>query len=801
MDVPKKTGGASERSGSTGRGWLTIARTLKLATILTFLLCAVLLLISFLGVKSVDDGLHEVVTTIRPSLDAARELDAAADEAMIAFLESLVTDTKVSSSSAEAAFEQSMRKYQTLLRGVSGDGLSGSATQLFDHVKALGRRLVTADQERRRAFVRAQAGFERLDNTVESTPSIAQFEGDVEENARMVSNYSANPSAENREEAFEEFAEFFEEIRDADRAAENPRELAAVRNLFGDATSLRGDLVSIVSLTEESATVLPRFLSLRRELDRVLEDGIYRRARNSLADRNAQTTGLVDSLMLILIGSVVIGISVGIGAFLWVRSRITRPVSRLMSFIAGAGDAGEVIGDDLRRKDEFGVLGRALSNSAEKRAELEEELRRQALEDPLTGLANRSLFKDRVEHALARRRDDDKTTAVAFLDLDDFKTINDSLGHAAGDKLLVTVAQRLREAVRSSDTAARLGGDEFAVLLQDVDDVSIPAQRILHALETPMELEGKPVTVHGSVGIAVHKPGQSATDLLRNADVAMYRAKFEGKGRFKTFDQTMHSAAVERFQMKNELLQAMANEEFRLHYQPIMDLTTGQKTAMEALLRWEHPERGMVSPGDFIPLAEETGAIIPIGRWVLEAACAQLAEWRRAPDQGELRLTVNVAPNQLADPGIVADVSRALARAGLPADALVVEITESAFLLNDPTIAANLADLAALGVTIALDDFGSGYSSLGYLSQLPIGILKIDRSFVEGIDEGPEEGAVAQAIIHLGHTLGLEIIAEGIETSAQLAELTARGCHQGQGFLLGRPKAPEPTATGASRVA
>jgi EAL domain-containing protein (putative c-di-GMP-specific phosphodiesterase class I) len=267
----------------------------------------------------------------------------------------------------------------------------------------------------------------------------------------------------------------------------------------------------------------------------------------------------------------------------------------------------------------------------------------------------------------------------------------------------------------------------------------------------------------------------------------MYGAKNSGKGQYKVFDESMHSAAMQRFELKNELLAVIESGQLTLHYQPVMDLGSGRKEAMEALIRWEHPERGMLSPAEFIPLAEETGAIVQMGKWVLNTACAQAVDWRRDPDASDMRMCVNVSPRQLRDPNFVADVMFALKTSGLPAGALVLEITENVFLLNDEIVVSQLHDLAARGIIIAIDDFGSGYSSLGYLSKLPIGILKIDRSFVNGIDHGPEEAAVAQAIIRLGHTLGLEIIAEGIETAEQLAELTKRGCILGQGYLLGRP--------------
>jgi diguanylate cyclase (GGDEF)-like protein len=774
---------------------LTVARTLKLASVLVLLAFVAFMFASYLSIETIDASFHDVVSIDQPSLDAAGDMDAAADEATIAFLESLVTNDRISSAGAWLAFNRSMRKYQNLVRGSTPDELSEKARDLFSRVNVLGLRLVADDERRNRLHTEVQDGFEAMDDSVEDVRYLAKFEGDIEENARMVSNYGVNPSPENKKESADEFEEFIHEIQVDLRKAARPEVIADLKSMLDNIRGFRDAQEEIASLTEREARTLPEFLSIRTELDQVLEEGIYERVQASLEQRNELAEGTVESSKAVLIGSLIAGVTLGLGALLWVRRRISQPVGRLMNLIARHGAADSSDEKDLGRADEFGVLARALSGAAKQRAELEAELRRQALEDPLTGLANRTLFKDRVEHALSLRREEGKSVAVAFLDLDDFKTINDSLGHAAGDELLIHVARRIKDSIRTSDTAARLGGDEFAVLLEDVEDISVPAYRILQSLAEPIDLEGKPVTVHGSVGIALHQPGQTASDLLRNADVAMYGAKAQGKGRFMPFDQTMHSAAVQRFELKNELLAAIEGGEFTLHYQPIMDLTTNRRTAVEALIRWEHPERGMINPGDFIPLAEETGAIVPIGRWVLDTACAQVATWRRSPSSRDLRLSVNVSPNQLKDGSIVEDVARSLARAGLPAEALVLEITESAFLLSHEEIAERVVELAALGVVIALDDFGSGYSSLGYLSKLPIGILKIDRSFVDGIDQGPEEAAVAQAIIRLGHTLGLEIIAEGIETSGQLAELRRRECHLGQGFLLGRPSAPERSGT------
>jgi diguanylate cyclase (GGDEF)-like protein len=772
------------------KGWLTIAGTLKIVCVLVLVAFVGFMFASYLSVHSIDESFGQVVHVDRPILEAATEMDDAADEAMITFLESLVTDKEAWSLSVESAFAQSMDDYRTLVSGTSQDEHSESASQLFGRLEKLGGELVDADQLRRSTFLNLQAKFEEMDDEVEGIPFLGPLEGDVEENARMSSNYSANPTVENRDEALEEFDEWFDELKEF-RALAGGSDRAAIDAMRTDVKGFERDLLQIIFLTEHSAETLPKFLSISTELDEVLENGIYAQARANLSQRDDQASRTVESSKSVLIASLVIGLLLGLGGVIWVRRRITRPVHRLMSQIRRQGDAISTTEEDLVESGEFGVLARALGNAEARRAALENELRQQALEDPLTGLANRTLFKNRVEHALSRRREDGKGLAVAFLDLDDFKTVNDSLGHAAGDELLVAVAQRVRESVRTSDTTARLGGDEFAVLLDDIEDVAVPAQRILQSLAKPIELEGQPVMVNGSVGIALHEPGQTAADLLRNADVAMYKAKGEGKGAFKAFDESMHGAASERFVLKNELLTAVANDELRLHYQPIMDLATGRRKAVEALVRWEHPLRGMVSPGNFIPLAEETGAIVPIGRWVLKTACDQVAEWRREPDSSDLRLCVNVSPSQLGDSSLVQEVSRALTQSGLPAEALILEITESAFLLSDDRLAATIKELAALGAVIALDDFGSGYSSLGYLSKLPIGILKIDLSFVSRIDQGPEEAAVAQAIIVLGHTLGMEIVAEGIETPEQLKELRRRGCPLGQGFFLGRPAPPE----------
>ena len=426
------------------------------------------------------------------------------------------------------------------------------------------------------------------------------------------------------------------------------------------------------------------------------------------------------------------------------------------------------------------------------RKRLEEQLTHQAFHDPLTGLANRQLFLDRVSHALSLGRRHEQMLAVLFVDLDGFKTINDSLGHAAGDTLLVSMGRRLQACVRDSDTVARLGGDEFAMLIEEATDrdmATVVAERIAAAVRHPIQVEGKEVFITASVGIATSKGDDTASDLLRNADMAMYVAKSRGKSRYECFEPGMHAKALERLEMQAELRRALERGgEFTLHYQPIVQLQTGEVTGIEALVRWMHPQRGLIGPPQFIPLAEETGLIVPLGRWVLREACSQAQRWQqRRPAGPPLTLTVNVSGHQLQFEGVVEDVRNALRDSGLDPRQLVLEITESVLMQKNETILERFRALKALGVRLAIDDFGTGYSSLGYLQRFPIDILKIDKAFVDDIGSTGAEPALVRAIIALGDTLRLQTIAEGIELTQQLRGLQELGCEMGQGYLFARP--------------
>ena len=489
-----------------------------------------------------------------------------------------------------------------------------------------------------------------------------------------------------------------------------------------------------------------------------------------------------------------------LGAIDGVTSEICVPLSdagQPVGFLNVESVGGVRLGeDDLRLMAALGeqagiALGRArLHRSLRER---EARLSHQAFHDALTGLPNRALFLHRLAHALARAGRSGQPLAVFFLDLDRFKQVNDTLGHAVGDELLVTVTALLRGCLRDTDTLARFGGDEFALLLEDIGDLAGAlriADRLLAALAPALPVAGRDLVVGTSIGIALSTGSDDTpADLLRFADVALYRAKDVGRGCYEIFYPGMDGAALARLELEHDLRGALARAELRVHYQPLVDLGTGHVAALEALVRWAHPTRGLVPPGNFIPLAEETGLIVPLGRWVLTEACRQLQSWRAAhPAVPAPALTVNLSPRQFRHPALVADVAAALANSGLAAERLFLEVTETVAMERIDETLVTLAALKALGVRLVLDDFGTGHSSLAYLQRLPLDMLKIDRSFFR---DTVENRAIVRAVADLAHGLGLGVTAEGLETAEQVAWASGVGCERGQGFYFARPLPPE----------
>jgi Amt family ammonium transporter len=430
-----------------------------------------------------------------------------------------------------------------------------------------------------------------------------------------------------------------------------------------------------------------------------------------------------------------------------------------------------------------------------RRTEIEAELQHQAFHDSLTGLPNRALFMDRLQHALALADRSPLLHAVLFLDLDRFKVVNDSLGHEVGDQLLQAVARRIKNCLRPGDTAARLGGDEFTVLIESITDVNDAihiAERIAQALQEPLSLGGHEVFVTSSIGITLSQPDDTPDAMLRDADVAMYRAKAKGRSQHEVFDPEMNARAIERLSIETDLWQAIERGELRVFYQPKVRLTNAKIVGLEALVRWEHPRHGLISPADFIPVAEETGSILLIGAWVLREACRQARAWQdaRPAAQSEsepLQMSVNLSARQLVQPDLAAQVATILRETGLAARHLKLEITESVVMGDAEASIKTLRELKNLGVQLAIDDFGTGYSSLSYLRRFPVNTLKIDRSFVSGLGTSAEDTEIVRAIISLARALNLEVTAEGIETRAQADELELLACDWGQGFYFSKP--------------
>jgi diguanylate cyclase (GGDEF)-like protein/PAS domain S-box-containing protein len=468
-----------------------------------------------------------------------------------------------------------------------------------------------------------------------------------------------------------------------------------------------------------------------------------------------------------------------------------------MAVLGADGEEIPVLSVVIGHRDETGALRHfsTITRDIRERKALEDQLAHQAFHDPLTGLPNRLLLADRLQQALRRSERSFDPVAVLLVDLDDFKNVNDSLGHAAGDELLVAAADRLRSCLRSPDTLARLGGDEFAIVVDAaVDDMAtVLAERVVQAFERPFRMGEREVIARASVGVA-HSTAvtESADDLMRGADVALYAAKTAGKARHALFQPAMLTAALDRLELHTDLRGAAERGEFILDYQPVVELATGSILGVEALVRWRHPRHGLVPPDRFIPHAEETGLIVPIGRWVLAEACRQVAEWTAdQPERPPLYLSVNVSGRQVADESLMEDVAAALRASGLDPGRLILEITESVLTQYAGKARDRLDEIRSLGVRFAIDDFGTGYSSLSVLQHLPVDVLKIDKSFVDAIDDCSADAALVTAVLGLGHAMGLHVVAEGIETADQVAALIRLRCRLGQGYHFARPLAPE----------
>lgn len=483
-----------------------------------------------------------------------------------------------------------------------------------------------------------------------------------------------------------------------------------------------------------------------------------------------------------------------------ITQQMTATLTALLLLVAGIGLLAGIWSGFMSYQRRFESWGQRESQLSYQREGLAARVIQQAFYDVLTGLPNRALFLDRLERALAHTSHQESLLAVLMMDLDRFKVVNDSLGHEAGDELLQSLVQRLSKCINPLDSVARVGGDEFMILMENVTDETQAvyiAERIIEILHEPFRLRGHDVFATTSIGIVLStSTTHTAAELLRDADIALYRAKARGKSRYEVFDTSMHVRALDRLQLESDLRLSIEHHDFAVYYQPTVDMATGRIVALEALVRWTHPQRGLLPPSEFIPIAEETGLIRHLGRQVLFEACRQAREWQIAyPDMPARVISVNLSAKEFQQPNLVEQITTVLHKIGLAPAMLQLEITESVIMDDAPATLVMLRGLKQLGVRLAIDDFGTGYSSLSYLKRFPVDVLKIDKVFIAGLDNDAEDAAIVQAVITLAHTLGMQVIAEGVETSAQVTRLRALGCTYGQGYYFARPLTQEVVST------
>ena len=562
------------------------------------------------------------------------------------------------------------------------------------------------------------------------------------------------------------------------------REERSLRALEG------ADSGSVARLVERKRKLLASLDSQREQVQALLVGKILPLIRNRRTSAESKVSFSTDIAIVYILLMTGFGVVVGGGAAVLLTRGIVRPIVELT---LGAEAIGQGTLDhriSVASEDEIGKLAQSFNRMAEKRQRIEESLREMAHHDALTKLPNRTLFQSRLVEALDTADRTGRMVAVHFLDLDHFKDVNDTLGHPVGDQLLQQVSERLGECARKSDAVARLGGDEFAIIQTNLiyqNGITVLAKRIIDALAKPFDLEGERVFTGTSVGITIFPYDDTeAEKLLKNADLALYRAKREGGGRYQFYDPAMNAEVQARRALEQDFRAALENREFFLNYQPQVDIASGRIVGAEALLRWQHKERGLVSPGAFIPIAEQSGLIEELTDFVLLGACTEARAWREAglPD---IRVSVNLSPTDFRRDDLVALVTRTLERCDLPARCLELEITEGMVMAGVDTVISTLDDLHSIGVELAIDDFGTGYSSMNYLKKFPVDRLKIDQSFVRDIHTNKEDASITKAIIKLGQSLGLKVIAEGVETEEQLAFLRRRDCDEAQGYKISPP--------------
>ena len=717
----------------------------------------------------------------------------------------------------QAEFDRAIRVYTRLAKTDEERGLSKEISAFFDEFKALSEEVVALTDEQHEELAPLRSKMEAVDTLIneriqqtrsrDDTDRMSKFEAvlgmesTISQHISYLEAYAASGRPEDRDKAqvsqaaFEWFATLF---RNADLDNE---ERAWLDQLTADFTVLSSASGRIMSVIDRKRTVLNNFEIQRTRIEGLLDNRLLPAVRTARTQVQRDVSFSISFAIWFLLSMTLFGVVVGACASIALTRGLVQPI---LSLTEGAEAIGEGRFDyriDIRSDDELGRLAASFNRMAQNRQDAEEVLRKQAYHDTLTKLPNRVLFQLRLAEGLDNARRVNRLVAVHCLDLNKFKDVNDTLGHPMGDLLLQQVAGRLNDCVRKSDTVARLGGDEFAIIQTNLTDsagITVLASRVIDSLAMPFDLNDERVYTGTSIGISTYpNDGAEADLLLKNADLALYRAKhegrLEGRGKYALFDRTMNAEVQARKSLEEDIRRALDNDEFFLNYQPQIDIESGRIVGAEALVRWHHPERGMVSPGEFIPVAEQAALINNLTEIVLAKACAQIRAWHDA-GLPPFRVSVNLSPADFKRKDIVAVITRVLDENGLEPRFLELEITEGMVMSSAETVIATLNELHELGVDLAIDDFGTGFSSLSYLKQFPVDRLKIDQAFISDVLSNKEDASITEAIINLGHSFGLTVIAEGVETAEQMDFLRHQGCDEAQGSFISRPLDPEALA-------
>ena len=815
MDMSETGGAASRRSRITN---FSIADRVRLVTGLLLFLFFVTSLVSHLLTKRIETDAKSLIMVEVSRQDAVTKMRfrlAGFTHTVFAYQRGESTSEAIDHWQGE--LDRAIAHYARLAKTDREREFRREIKALFDKFKILSETVVgLADEQRnalaplisKKAAVDAliiqriqQVGNRNEPDRMSMVAIMRGMELTISEHFGHLEAYAASGRPEDRDKVRNSEAGF-EWFTDQYRnTGLDDEERAWLDQLITDFAALSRTGERIMSGVDRKRPALDNFEAQRTRIESLLVDQLVPAARSARSQGERNVSFSISFALWFLLSMTLFGIIVGAGASVSLTRGLVQP-------IIGLTEGAEAIGEgrldhriDLRTDNEMGRLAASFNRMAQKRQDAEEALRRQAYHDTLTKLPNRMLFQLRLAEALDNARRVGRLVVVHCLDLDKFKDVNDTLGHPMGDLLLQQVAGRLNDCVRKSDTVARLGGDEFAIIQTNLIDntgITVLAGRVIDSLALPFDLNEEQVYTGTSIGISTYPHDGSEPDmLLKNADLALYRAKhegrLEGRGAFILFDRTMNTDVVARKQLEQDIRQALDNDDFFVNYQPQIDLESGHIVGAEALVRWNHSERGMVSPGEFIPVAEQAALVNQLTEVVLTKACAQIKAWRDA-GLPPLRVSVNLSPADFKRKDIVAVITRVLHENGIEPRFLELEITEGMVMSGAETVIATLKELHELGVDLAIDDFGTGFSSLSYLKQFPVDRLKIDQAFVADVLSNKEDASITEAIINLGHSFGLTVIAEGVETAEQMEFLGHQGCDEVQGYFISRPLDPEAIA-------